>query len=256
MRCDDSPEGCSPCLQNQSECKTTDRISGRATVRGYVQCLERRIQQLEQNNREMEDHLISLGLDIKPSCGYADASSATIQEWNAAPGNATQLHWTNNGNDTTSATNGSSHRSSTDPTVDTPMIHLPSFRGGLAGNNYLGVSSGNSFVSSIRGTSLIVLGMEIDLTDYMSPDLDEPDPSTFLTKPVYNKSYSAFIQTANGGTPRIAKPELPPREEGLIYVQWFFRVINPYLPLLHKPSFISMVGVVSFFLQEFGADHL
>lgn len=243
MRCDDMPDGCAPCMQNQSACQTTDRNTGEAVVRGHVKRLQRRIQ-------ELEDRLTSMGVDIKSSDRYANPSTAPLLQWSDDHGNTSHHVWENHGHDIDSvqlgipqyATNG--HRSLSDLTPDTAVTRLPQFRGGLAGNNYLGVSSGNSFVSSIRGTSLNVLGVEIDLADYMSADLDEPDPTSFLTKPVYNKSYHAFVHTAFSGKSKIEKPELPPRGEGLTYAQWYFRVINPYLPLLHKPTFMSTVSSI------------
>ena len=88
-----------------------------------------------------------------------------------------------------------------------------------------------------------VLGMEIDLADYMSADLDEPDPTPGGTgPPVYNKSYQAFVQTAFGTSPKLSKVELPPRSEGINYAYVYFRVTSPYVPVVHKPSFMATVG--------------
>lgn len=234
-------------MQNQSSCRTTDRITGVATVRGYVQNLEQRIQYLENHNRELQDKLHSFGIEIKPSNTYDDTATTSLAQWNQAQGNGDHQVWESdghNGNSTNNHTiqyaslaNGSSMSSPT----DTNVIRLPEFRGGLTGDNYLGVSSGNSLLSSIRGTSLNVLGMEIDLADYMSSDLDEPDPSALQDKPLCNKSYHAFVQTAFSSCPKPKKPPLPPKKEGLMYAEWYFRVINPYLPFLHKPTFMSMV---------------
>ena len=56
---------------------------------------------------------------------------------------------------------------------------LPTFRAGCTGDNYLGVSPGNSNLSSIKGTTLSILGMEIDIADFDSLDMDEPDASVF-----------------------------------------------------------------------------
>ena len=237
-------------MQNQSECKTTDRITGRATVRGYVQNLERRLQELEIRNRELEDRMISLGVDTKPSDEYADPTATSLLQWNETEGSSDRSTWGNNRHDANLSGNGATQFAGSDQghsnelIPDTSLFHLPDFRGGLAGNNYLGVSSGNSLLSSIRGTALNVLGVEIDLADYMSADVDEPEPSDFLTKPVYNKSYHAFVQTAFSTIPKLEKVDLPLINEGLIYAQWYFRVINPYLPILHKPSFFSVVSSI------------
>lgn len=243
MRCDDMPDGCAPCMQNQSPCQTTDRNTGEAVVRGHVKRLQQRV-------RELEDRLISMGVDIKQSDKYVDPSTVPSLHWRDDQANTGHPNWNGPRQDLSLLHNGPSQfaHGRQGPLVDLPSdasgTHLPQFRGGLAGNNYLGVSSGNSFVSSIRGTSLNVLGVEIDLADYMSADLDEPDPnpSSFSMNPVYNKSYHAFVHTAFSGKSNIARPELPPRNEGLTYAQWYFRVINPYLPLLHKPTYMSTVS--------------
>ena len=239
-------------MQNQSECKTTDRITGRATVRGYVQNLERRLHNLEIRNRELEDRMMSMGIDVRASEEITDPMTASLLHWNETQGNANRPAWGNHPDDSSSGGTGTSqygnneNRPSHELMPDSSVFPLPDFRGGLAGNNYLGVSSGNSLLSSIRGTSLTVLGMKIDLADYMSSDLDEPEPANFLTKALYNKSYHAFVQTAFSAAPKLEKVELPARGAGFEYAEWYFRVINPYLPILHKPSFLSMVNPLLF----------
>ncbi|KAL8838396.1 MAG: hypothetical protein Q9170_002156 [Blastenia crenularia] len=243
MRCDDNPEGCSPCLQNQSACKTTDRITGRATVRGYVQSVERRLQQLESHCHELEDRLASLGVDVKPFMQYGSPSSVQHLQCKEPRERSSHREWL----EKTPSRNNSVPYSSTAfesprrlSQTDGSVSRLPDFRNGLTGENYLGVSSGNSLVSSIRGTSLNVLGMEIDLADYMHADLDEPNPSDYEREPVYNKSYYAFILTAFSAKPKPQEIGLPPREEGMKCAEWFFKVVNPYLPVLHRPSFMKL----------------
>jgi hypothetical protein len=83
--------------------------------------------------------------------------------------------------------------------------------------------------------------MEIDIADFDSPDMDEPDPSVFHPQ-LYNKSYQAFIQSAMNVNPRIEKVDLPDRADGLTYAEWYFRVLGPYLPVLHKPTFFKLVS--------------
>lgn len=245
MRCDDNTEGCAPCMQNQTLCKTTDRITGRATVRGYVQSVERRLQQLETHCHELENHLAAHGIEFKPR-QYSDhpntprPSHKDGHQQPSRPDWYHDAHLTSNGNGSGyPSTNPSFSRrlSQTDGSVS----RLPDFRNGLTGENYLGVSSGNSLVSSIRGTSLNVLGMEINLADYMHADLDEPNPSEYEKKPMYNKSYYAFILTAFSAKPKPEEVRLPPREEAMKCVELFFKVVNTYLPVLHRPSFMKLV---------------
>jgi len=71
--------------------------------------------------------------------------------------------------------------------------------------------------------------------------MDEPDKAMFHPE-LYNKSYQAFLQSALNINPRLQKVELPPREEGFGHANWYFRVINPFLPLLHRPTFYKLVS--------------
>ena len=241
MRCDDQPEGCNPCRQNQTECKTTDRITGKATVRGYVESLERRVQEHEAYIRQLQARVQSLGGDISPDDGVGDPPDASSLQWPGADSVART-------SDSAPADLGSTQEDGCPVSGKSYSVAgameggLPKFRSGLTGNNYLGVSTGDSLLSSIRGTSMNVLGIEIDIADYRSPDLDEPSPSSMMGPPVYNKSYRAFIQTAFGASPRLTKVELPPRQAGLEQATVFFQGIHPFLPILHGPTFMKTVS--------------
>ena len=254
MRCDDQPDGCASCRQTQTECKTTDRITGKATVRGYVESLEGRLAELEQYTHELRAQVRSLGGEVKPEPKAQNTTPIQQSQHPNGHHREDQQQSVSNGaiedppirrcgdsqysnvvQDTSSITGLSEYR-----------IRLPTFRSGLSGNNYLGISSGNSLLSSVRGTSMNVLGMEIDLADYMSADVDEPDPLNADRQPVYNKSYRAFVQTAFGVSPKLNKVELPPRSEGFNYADIFFRLTSPYAPVVHRPTFIKLVGVIAF----------
>ncbi|KAH0562847.1 hypothetical protein GP486_002534 [Trichoglossum hirsutum] len=242
IRCDGLPGGCSPCLQNSTDCRTTDRITGRATSRGYVENLEQENHDLKNTIRELEARLAGLGVEVKPN-NFHDSSAGPTVDWNSGPAtNDGSTLWGSGGPGSTA-----SYRSNT-PVENTPRQHqetnifraLPGFRAGCHGDNYLGISSGSSYLSSIKGTALSVLGMEIDIADFTSPDLDEPfSPPTGID--VYNKSYGSFLQSAFNVSPKMTKTALPARHNGLTYAEWYFRVINPYVPILHKPTFMTML---------------
>src|SRR6187402_2065114 len=76
IRCDGLPGGCSPCLQNNTECRTTDRITGRATQRGYVEGIEQQNRALSERVQELEKRLMQSGIDVKPSNIYHDAAAS------------------------------------------------------------------------------------------------------------------------------------------------------------------------------------
>lgn len=177
---------------------------------------------MESRIRDLEAIMVQQGLDVKPTNGYHSQSSSVSTLWSGY----------------SQANNGPLSSSSSEFSR-----HLPAFRAG--GDGYLGLSSvGNSYLSSIKGTVLSILGMEIDIADFDSPDMDEPDPSLGLGhQQLYNKSYQAFLQTSLNINPRIEKVNLPPREEGITYATWYFRVINPYTPTLHKGTFMTLVSL-------------
>jgi hypothetical protein len=197
-----------------------------------VEGLEQQNRDLQLRVQELEQRLAQNGVEVKCQNGYQTAN----YEYTQALSNA--------------------RRPSKSPSTEYPQTRqpfaaqlqetnmfraLPKFRAGCTGDNYLGVSPGNSSLSSIKGTALSILGMEIDIADFDSLDMDEPDASVFHPQ-LYNKSYQAFLQTALNINPRLGKADLPPRSDGLMYAQWYFRVINPYLPILHKGTFMRLVS--------------
>lgn len=111
---------------------------------------------------------------------------------------------------------------------------------GCTGDNYLGVSSTDSALSPMKGTSLSLFGFQIDLADFIPPEVDES--SSF-------DSYQSFVAFAFRKNPKSEKVDLPAScEECETYAKWFFRSINPYTPILHKPDFMKLVSVGEPFL--------
>jgi hypothetical protein len=223
-------------LQNHTECRTTDRITGRATSRGHTEALEEQNRVLQNRIHELEHQLIQSGGGIKGSNGYHDAPASNF---NYSPASSQAPSWSHN---VPAYSTQPGHSLATQHQETNLFRAQPAFlRAGYTGDNYLGVNPGNSNLSSIKGTALSILGMEIDIADFDSADMDEPDTSVFHPE-LYNKSYQAFLQTALNINPRLEKVALPERGQAFIYAEWYFRVLNPYLPLLHKPTFFKLVS--------------
>jgi len=108
--------------------------------------------------------------------------------------------------------------------------------------SYLGVSSDSAPLSSIKGTTLSILGTTIDIASFDAPDMDEPPPGTPIGSPLYNKSVMAFLQSVLNVNPRLENVDLPSRQDAFTYAEWYFLMISPFLPILHKPSFLQLVG--------------
>jgi len=108
---------------------------------------------------------------------------------------------------------------------------LPQFKHGSIGDNYLGVGTGDTSLSHIRGTSLSVFGQSIDITDYM-PSEAEYENSVM--------SYGTLVKIALGGE-HIEPVLLPPYHALKEYAMWYLRSLNPYTMLLHKPTLMNLI---------------
>ncbi|KAF2236471.1 hypothetical protein EV356DRAFT_482228 [Viridothelium virens] len=237
IRCDGRPGGCSPCVQNNTECKTTDRITGRATSRGYTEGLEHEVQVLRQSVQELQQQLHDAGIEAKTS---------SLDSYFPAGGTFSGLNWTtasnadqalleagssaNSGRPYSGSNEGST--SSRGSPVSTFRASLPTFRPGLVGDNYLGVSSANTLIGSAHGNSLSVFGMEIDLNDFIPHEADDN------TDPM---SYAEFLTCCSQQRPEYAQVPLPPYTECRQYAIWYLKSINPFSPVLHKPDFIRLI---------------
>jgi hypothetical protein len=225
IRCDPQPGGCSPCSQNNTECRTTDRITGLARSRGHAENLEGENASLRANNESLLAHnesLLRLLRDngIEPthapavSSGYANVS--TDSQSHPSPDEQATSSW------------GTLHQPKGDSTP-AQGVRLSEFRTGCIGDNYLGVSAGNSWLSPIEGTSVSLFGATLDLAEYIPKDHVDSGTSylNFLDK--------AFVET------EMPAPQLPTWDKAKMYAEWYFRSIQPMLPILHKPHFMQLL---------------
>ena len=259
MRCDGTIGGCTPCLQASTDCRTTDRITGRAVSRGYVDQIEQRLRDSQERARELEAKLNAAGVDFKPA-GCSDPQVGSLMDWNASGPDAQPTMWDASQTAASAASAAPAAPAPVAPSVDNTVRPAPqavmttkryddaslfppgSFRIPPA-DNYLGVTSPSSGLSGPNGTVLSILGMKIDIADFQSSDVDEPLSPIFQVG-LYNKSYQSFLQSSLGVNPRLNDVKLPPREEANEFIRWYLRVLNPYLPILHGPSFQRIVSAV------------
>ncbi|KAK0356555.1 hypothetical protein LTS02_002435 [Friedmanniomyces endolithicus] len=213
IRCDARPGGCSPCLQNNTECKTTDRVTGRTTSRGHTETLEYENNSLKVYVMELQSQLKQQGIEptappVDPH--YMQPTPVYGGQWDASQSNGYQ-------HEEQQASMGAL---------------LPEFRAGSIGDNYLGVASENIWLSPIEGTSLALFGTKIDLADFMPP---EPSREAIAM------SYHTFWSHAFGKTQSTHAPDLPSYEQCRQYAEWYFRSIQTFTPILSKPHFMQML---------------
>lgn len=231
------------------ECYVTDRVTGRTERRGYLQQLEREKGAMLAHIRSLETLLENNGVEVRPwqfpgynntyppgmlldQMGNPIQDANTKEQWQQVG-----LVWVKGGRHkpppkppSERSGNGSSRYSALESRPHTTDAHL-------------GVSSDKEPLSSIKGTTLSILGTSLDITAaFDTPDMDEPPPGALVGAPLYNKSVMAMFQSTLNVNPALVGVELPSRQDAFTYSEWYFLMISPFLPILHKPSFIVLVS--------------
>lgn len=255
IRCDALPEGCSHCINQNLECYVTDRVTGRTERRGYMQELEREKNDMVNHIRELERLLGANGIEVKPWSpgsspvqpphdglhgGYDGMGGGGSGGGGGGPGgeeggggghkeNWTQINsvWVKSGRDLP--------KTQSNAPISRPVLDQ------RPADVHLGVGIDQSRSSSIKGTTLSILGSTIDVGSFDGPDMDEPAAGAQDRSPLYNKSVRAMMQSACGVNPPV-HVEYPPRADAFTYVEWYFLISYPFLPILHKPSFMDLVS--------------
>lgn len=225
IRCDGRPEGCTPCEQNRTQCCTTDRITGKATVRGHAEAMETENTYLRNHLADLQAQLKDMGVEPRPPPTYANMPWPPIAPAAAAPAEAQD--WAS-AQRRPSASPLAGYAPASDK-ADVPL--LPQFKHGSVGCNYLGVAPGDSLLSHIRGTSLSVFGHEIDITDFVQ------DGTDYEASPM---SYQTLVKITMGSQ-HVEPAPLPPYEALREWATWYLRSLNPYTMLVHKPAFMDLI---------------
>ncbi|KAG9249253.1 fungal-specific transcription factor domain-containing protein [Calycina marina] len=232
IRCDALSGGCSPCRQTATTCQTTDRTTGQTRVRGAEE-------RLQDENRQLREEIQHLTERLERQSVHQNGRNevATTNHYQDGPNNGYSYSAAQSQPASTWARNNDTYQ----PNGRAAFQASQSFRVGTdIGDTFLGLSTGNAHLSHIGGTVLSVFGMEIDLAGFPSMDMDDPNKHSFYPR-LYNKSYQSFLQTALNVNERIEKVDLPPRTQGLSFAEWYFRALNPYSPLLHKPTCMKLI---------------
>ncbi|KAF3342223.1 Activator of stress genes 1 like protein [Verticillium longisporum] len=244
IKCDALPEGCSHCLQQSIDCYVTDRVSGRTERRGYLQDLEREKKDMAAHIKNLESLLADNGIQVQPWTwskyptmngppGVTLNHMGQAVETDEVKGQWTQIRsvWVKN--------------YKAEPAVIATRLKN-SARSALESRPadiHIGVGPDIAPMNAIKGTKLTILGTTIDLASFNAPDMDEPGPDVRVAQPLYNKSIQAYLQsTMNINPPPHVK--LPSRAEAFELSQWYFVFVFPFLPVLHKPTYLEMLAKI------------
>lgn len=179
---------------------------------------------------DLQAQLKELGVEPRTTSSYTNSSqsqsstqwppSTAASEWGDAPNRRAST------NTSTSPAAGYTPASST---LETNRP-LPQYKHQDFGDNYLGVSSADSLLSNISGTSLSVFGHDIDITDFVD---DKDYDNSYM-------SYTYVMRVALSHTQPDPVP-LPPYQTLKEYCSWWFRSMHPYIMLLDKPTLMKLV---------------
>jgi hypothetical protein len=237
-------------------CTVTDPLTGNPTYRGEFEYLEHQVAKQRQDIEELLAKLQSLGADVGP---YLEDDPATKQylAWTQVKATGDTRPWDRDGQlagsrhsgpqqtDATGAVPGPAAGMQPTEAVSTPPAStgdpfgLPDLRTGIAGRNYLGISPSTSPSSSSK---LNMFGWEINLSSFTGDDsADESDEPAVPEDKPHGRSYQSFLDTVFG-VHKVPRPTLPSKQDSLQYASSFMSVLNAFLPLLHKSSFMKLVS--------------
>lgn len=167
-----------------------------------------------------------LGIEVAPIQFSSLYAPLTPQNWGASA-----TPWAD------SLNSGQNTLPSYSPAAASLSQALPSFRSSAIGDNYLGVGSSNSLLSTITGTSLQIFGMKIDVADYAPNDSDDASSPA---------SYDFFLAAVMHRLPQSGEDVPLPHKLADMkqYADWYFRSLNPYTPVVLKPQVMEVVSAI------------
>lgn len=201
----------------------TDRNTKAKEPRGHKQRKEETIAMYRRVLREMGVDPDSLSADTHQESGGETASSHN---------NAPKLEPGQGPRSEAGGSHDSTANAETNQEQHTEWTSRP-------GGSHVGVKHIPGPLSVVGKTQLSVFGAILDTDCVPDPDTDEPPPNADHM-PIYNKSVRAFEQSTAGVNPR-RHMALPERDTAFGYVTWYFRAMNPYLPLLHEPTIMTLL---------------
>ncbi|KAK8099866.1 hypothetical protein PG999_010240 [Apiospora kogelbergensis] len=260
IRCDALPEGCSHCINQNLECYVTDRVTGRTERRGYMQELEREKSDMMNHIRELEQLLGANGIEVKTFQGRATAvepshsptgnfdamgnmmsscrssgslpSSGGKESWQQQQQSMSNSVWVK-----PNGPNGQARAPKTQFTTGVSRSMLEP----RPADFHIGVTTDKAVSSSIKGTTLTILGSTIDVCSFDAEDMDGPAPGTQNRSALYNKSVQALMMSTCNINPHL-HVDYPPRVDAFTYAEWYFLIMYPFLPLLHRPTFTDLLN--------------
>lgn len=221
IRCDNTPGGCLPCRQNHNQCKTTDRNTNTARVRGHAEILEQQTSFLHHHIAELHDQLRELGASPRNNVGYTGGDQ-TYPQWKHE-----QAQWASMPQPAqhNQVLNHNQYPTSQDGTFQAANIFAQPAPSNSSPSLSTMLSPDDLTVG--MGQPLTIFGIQLDLTKFIGSDADSP------------RGFNTMFNLFNG--PQEHQVDLPPYQQGKQQVQAYLAICNTWQPLLHGPDIIQLV---------------
>ncbi|KAH8748877.1 hypothetical protein F5883DRAFT_720950 [Diaporthe sp. PMI_573] len=191
IRCDRTPEGCFPCAQLNLKCNVTDRVTGRAERRGYLQQLERENEGMMTRLRDMEKLLEDKGIQVWPWQWTPPYGSSTPLDPYNDPG---KDQWTQFFSLWVKDASRQAEKSSKDGCTTQQASSFETADPRTADARLRGIANGAP-LPSINGTQQSILCTTTDITSSKPPDVDYRLPGVpDNTRRLYGKSLQSWVK--------------------------------------------------------------
>lgn len=215
-------------------------MTGRTEKRGYMQELEREKNDMVRHIQDLETLLSESGVEVRPSSWTSRRESSDNQ---SDDNDAERQGWTRRTKSLWVKSGKSNHAVRT--------VFSPGLKSSPL-NNHIGLIS----TSSSAGSKLSILGMTIDIDGLDDKEAEDLTHEGQDPQPLYTKSLQSFLQSAMNVNPLLSTVELPAREDAFTYAEWYFLMIFPFLPVLHKPTFMALVCLASLWKTRLASEFL
>lgn len=118
------------------------------------------------------------------------------------------------------------------PSTHTPRQHA------IPPMIFEGVDGDNLHSGPVNGTKVDIFDGEVDIAGFQCLDMEEYDEDLI---PKFNNSKTSIVNTMCG-VQRIDDPKLPSKEQALKYANHYLVFMWPYVPIVHRSSFIKLVN--------------
>ena len=124
-----------------------------------------------------------------------------------------------------------------DSAAPSPSIHTPR-QHNIPPAIFEGEDGDDLYSGPVNGTVVDIFDGEFDIAGFQCPDMKEYNEDLF---PKFNNSKTSILNTVYGAQ-RIDNPQAPTKEQALKYANHYLIFIWPYVPIVHRSSFIKLVN--------------